>query len=89
MKRNLKILGSVSIVLGCVASFLCLFPEYIFFAVIAGFLGMLTSTIYVFIDYKYDLSRKKFTPGVIGIILSSVPIVLIVLFNFITHFKNQ
>ena len=89
MKKALKVLGVVSIGFGCIATVLCLFPMGIFFAVLSGFLGMLCSTIYIFIDNKYDLSNKRITPGVIGIILSSIPILLIVLFNFITHFQQQ
>ena len=88
-KHKLRILGLISILLGCIASVLCLFPDLFFFAVIVAFFGMLISTIYIFIDYKYDINKKIFTAGVLGMLLSSLPILIIVAFNFITHFKNQ
>ena len=87
-KHKLRILGFISILLGCIASALCLFPDLFFYAVIVAFFGMLLSTIYVFIDYKYDINKKNFTAGVFGMLLSSLPILIVVALNFITHFKN-
>jgi hypothetical protein len=83
--KTLKIFGFLSIVFGVIASLLCLFPMGIFFAVFAGFLGMIFSTTYIFIDFRYQISTQRFTPGLIGIILSSVPVVLIVIANFSHH----
>ena len=86
MIKTLKIFGIFSILLGGIAALLCMIPlgiKGLFFALIAGFFGMICSTAYIFIDSRYQLSTKKITPGVIGILLSSVPIVLIIVFKII------
>ncbi len=85
MIKILKILGVLSIIFGGIAALMCLFPMGIFFAVFAGFLGMLCSTAYIFIDFRYQLGNQKISPGVIGIALSSIPIVLILIANFSHH----
>ena len=83
MIRTLKVLGVVSVGFGTIATLLCFFPLGIFFAILSGFFGMLFSTAYIFIDFRYQISTKKITPGLIGIALSSVPILLIMIHNFI------
>ncbi len=85
MQKSLRVFGFLSIGFGSIAALLCLFPLGIFFAVFAGFLGMLSSTVYIFVGSRYQIDSKKLTPGLIGIALSSIPIVLIVIANFTHH----
>jgi len=79
MENKIKIIGVCSIVLGSIAALLCIIPisSGVFFAVLTGFLGTICSSIYIFIDTRNEINTKKITPGVIGLILSSIPIVLI------------
>jgi hypothetical protein len=88
MQKNIKILGIACIVIGLIASLLCLIPFGLFLSLPVGFLGMITSTIYVYIDTKNNINTKRFTPGIIGMILSSIPIV-IVLFIIIMGSLNK
>jgi hypothetical protein len=76
MEKKLKILGFISIALGVIAALLCItpMPFAVMFAVLSGFFGLLCSSIYIFIDTRNEVNTKKFTPGVIGMILSSIPI---------------
>jgi hypothetical protein len=76
MEKRLKILGFVSISLGILAALLCItpIPFAVIFAVLSGFFGLVFSSIYIFIDTKNEINTKKFTPGIIGMILSSIPI---------------
>jgi hypothetical protein len=76
MEKRLKILGYVSISLGILAAVLCItpMPFAVLFAVLSGFFGLLCSSIYIFIDTRNEINTKKFTPGIIGMILSSIPI---------------
>ncbi len=89
VRKRLFIIGKAAMAFGSMATFLCLFPDLIFWAIMFGVLGLSTSTLYIFIDHKYDVRRKKYTEGVIGMLLSSIPILLIVLINFLNHFHNQ
>ncbi|MDQ3046117.1 MAG: hypothetical protein M3R27_01115 [Bacteroidota bacterium] len=79
MEKKLNILGIVSIVLGCAAALLCIAPivSGLFFAILTGFFGMLCSSIYVFIDTRHEINKKKLTPGIYGMVLSSIPIVFL------------
>ena len=66
MQKNLKTLGIVSISIGCVAAILCVVP--------GAFIGMLSSGIYVFIDTRHEINTNRVTAGIIGMGLSSMPI---------------
>ena len=82
MEKKLQLLGIVSIILGVAAALLCLLPWGFLTALPVGFTGMLCSVIYIFIDTRYEINTKKITPGIIGVILSSVPVLLILILNF-------
>lgn len=80
MQQRLKTLGTLGIGFGVLAAILVFIPPYGFFlALPLGFLGMLISTAYVYFDSKYQVNTKKLTPGIIGIFLSSIPIVLVMI----------
>jgi hypothetical protein len=86
VQKVLKVLGILSLVFGGIAALLCIAPlgiKGMFFAVIIGFFGMMSSTAYIFIDFRYQLSEQKLSPGVIGILLSSLPVVIIIVSKFI------
>lgn len=76
MEKNIKILGYISLGLGIVSALLCLFPFGVFLALLSGFFGMIVSAIYVFLDTKHEINTKKMTIGIWGMILSSIPVVL-------------
>ena len=78
LKKRLNILGIVSIVTGGTAAILCVSTiQGLFYAIPLGFVGMVCSGIYVFIDTRNEVNTKKITPGIIGMILSSIPILVI------------
>ncbi|MCW3085625.1 MAG: hypothetical protein JWP12_2991 [Bacteroidetes bacterium] len=72
MEAKLKYIGYASLTLGFLAALLC--PLAIFWGILTGFFGMIVSSIYIFIDTKNEINTKKLTPGVIGLLLSSVPV---------------
>jgi hypothetical protein len=76
LKKKLTVLGYICVGLGILAALLCVIPLSfgVFYAILAGFLGMVTSSVYVFIDTRNEVNQKKFTAGVLGMILSSIPI---------------
>lgn len=80
LKKRLKLLGIASIILGGLAALLCVSTiQGLFYAIPIGFLGMVCSGIYVFIDTRNEINTKKITPGIIGMILSSIPILFILI----------
>lgn len=61
----------------------------LFMALALSFIGMICSSIYVYLDTKYEINTKKITPGIIGMLLSSVPVLMIlasiIIRSFLTH----
>lgn len=84
MQNRLKILGYFSITFGLIAALLSILPFFInlpfgiFIAIFSGFIGLIISTIYIFIDTKHEINTSKFTVGVMGMILSSTPILIMI-----------
>lgn len=79
MQKKLKILGVISIAIGILSALLCFVPYGLFLSLPVGFLGMICSTIYVYIDTKNNINTKKFTAGITGLILSSIPIIIVLI----------
>lgn len=86
--QRLKILGFFSIAIGALTALLCLFPGLLLFALPLGFSGMICSSIYVYIDTKNEINTRKITPGIIGLLLSSSPVLLILAFVIINYFNR-
>lgn len=87
MEKKIKILGIAALSLGAIASILCILPYGLVLSLPMGFLGMISSTIYVYFDAKHQINTKKITPGIIGILLSSIPIILILVIIIMSRFK--
>ena len=77
MENKLKIIGIISLILGAAAALLCILPHGLFLAIFVGFIGLLCSTVYVFIDSRYEINSKKITPGIIAMALSSIPVLFL------------
>jgi hypothetical protein len=89
LQKQLKLLGIASIVIGSISALLCLTTiQWFIYAIPLGFVGMMCSGIYVFIDTKNEINKKRITPGIIGMILSSVPVLFILTFMIIHHFNK-
>lgn len=82
MNKKMQILGVVAVCLGFLSAVLVFLPYGLFLSLPTGFLGMITSTIYVYYDTKHQISTSKITPGIIGIFLSSLPIIAILIIIF-------
>ncbi|MBL7883689.1 MAG: hypothetical protein JNL69_06445 [Bacteroidia bacterium] len=83
MKQTVRILGISSLSIGTLATLVCFFPYGIFIGLMLGFIGMITSTIYIFLDMKHEINTKKITPGLIGMFLSSVPVLIVLAITII------
>jgi hypothetical protein len=91
MEKKLKLLGIVSVVIGSLTALICIspIPGAAIFSLPIGFIGMISSCIYIFIDTKNEINTKKITPGIIGLLLSSTPVLLILTFIIINYFKHS
>ncbi len=88
MQKQIKILGFASITLGIISAIIWMLPYGMLLALPTGFLGMVISTIYVYLDMKYQINTKKFTLGVWGIILSSIPILVVLTLIIMSRLNN-
>lgn len=89
MKKKLRLLGIISVVIGGIAALLALYPSKgLFFAIPMAFAGMICSSIYIFIDTKNEINAKAVTPGIVGLFLSSIPILIILIFIIINNFSH-
>ncbi len=77
MESKLKLIGYVAFILGVTATVLSLFSFGIIYALLTGAIGMLVSIVYVGIDTKYAINKKRITIGIISMLLSSVPILFL------------
>jgi ABC-type methionine transport system permease subunit len=85
MQQKLKILGFACVGIGVIAALLCVAPYGLFLSLPIGFVGMICSCIYIFIDTKHSINTKKFTAGILGIILNSLPIIIILIIIIISR----
>ncbi len=55
---------------------------YLMFSLINTILGFVFSIINIYLNAKYEIEKKKFTLGFGGLILSSVPVIFLMLMIF-------
>jgi hypothetical protein len=75
-----KLSGYVSIILGLSCCALLINPFLLFFSLLAAIIGFVFSTVNVYQNAKYE--HRKFSPGYIGMILCSVPVLFLLFFIF-------
>ncbi|MCC6691092.1 MAG: hypothetical protein IT235_06120 [Bacteroidia bacterium] len=89
MIKSVNILGGVSIFIGLIAALLCITPFGIFYAVPTGFVGFVCTTIYIGLNTRHQINTKTINPGIIALVLNSVPIVYILIGIIATKLKGQ
>jgi hypothetical protein len=89
LQKKVKLLGIASLIIGGITALLCITTvQGFFYAVPLGFLGMVCSGVYVFIDTRNEINKKKITPGIIGLILSSTPVLFMLSLMIMHRFKS-
>lgn len=80
-----KSTGYLSLVFGVLC---CLFivllvitdnPLFLMLSLINTFLGFVSAIINIFLNAKYEISKKNFSMGFAGLILSSVPVAFLMI----------
>jgi len=72
-----KLSGYLSVALG-IACCACLINHfYLIFSLFFAIAGFIFSTINIYLNTKYEITKKAFSLGYIGMILSSVPVIFL------------
>lgn len=83
-----KISGYLSVVFGTLC---CLFivllvltnkPLFLMLSLLNTLLGFISSIVNIFLNAKYEISKKNFSLGFAGLILSSVPVIFLMFLIF-------
>lgn len=77
-----KLSGISSIVFGGVACLALINPYYLFFALLFAILGFAAATVNIYLNAKYEITKGNFSLGHIGVLLSSVPVVFLLVLIF-------
>ena len=83
-----KVLGILGIGFGIIAISLCFFPNGIVYGILAGLPGFICSSTYVVLNERYLVSNRKLNNGVIGLVLNSIPLLIVITIMFILK-KNS
>lgn len=77
-----KLSGILSIVFGTLSCIILMKPFLILFALLSAIIGFVFSTINIYINAKYEISKKSFSFGYIGMMLSSFPVIFLLVIIF-------
>jgi predicted benzoate:H+ symporter BenE len=90
MEKLTRSVGNLCVILGLVATFsIGIFSVRpaklaLALALFCGLLGFMSSCLYLALNARYNVNTRKFSPALIGLLLSSVPI-LFILFIKLSH----
>jgi len=81
VEKKIKNFGRAAIGLGLLASLLCLLTTIyfsaLFLAMLAGFAGFICTNIYIVLNNKHVVNKEKINPGIIGLLLNSIPMLFV------------
>lgn len=77
-----KISGIVSLVFGILAATCLISIRTVPFGLLFSILGFILSGVNVFLDAKHEFSGKKYPLGYAGMILSSLPVIFLMILIF-------
>lgn len=84
MLKYLPLIGWGGLVFGIITAIFAFMPgSLVFISIFSMLPGFLLSSLYVMMSTRNDITTPKFNPGYIGMLLSSIPLILIIYF-FVT-----
>ena len=87
MEKLTLLVGRLALALGIVAASCTFFflikpiSICIIVALFCGLLGFMSSSAYVILNLRFRVNMSKVTPGMIGLFLSSAPVIYILILN--------
>ena len=77
-----KLSGYLSVVFGAAASLTLINPVYLFFSLLFAIIGFVFSTVNIYLNAKYEITKGNFSLGYVGVVLSSIPVVFLMVLIF-------
>lgn len=77
-----KLSGYASVLFGAGACLTLINPFFLFYSLLFAIIGFIFSTINIYLNAKYEITGKNFSLGYVGIILSSVPVIFLMVLIF-------
>lgn len=72
-----KLSGFLSVAFGMSSCIILMKPQYLMFSLLASIIGFIFSTINIYLNAKHEITKGNFSIGYIGLILSSFPIIFL------------
>ncbi len=73
-----KLSGYSSLALGIASCISLINPKFMMIALLLAILGFIFSTINIFLDTKYEITKKGYSLGYAGMILCSIPVIFLI-----------
>lgn len=74
-----KLSGLISIIAGVICCAMLFYPALLPFSLLFAIVGYTFSTINVYLNAKFEITKSWFSIGYIGMVLSSIPVVFILI----------
>ena len=72
-----KLSGILSLVFGTLSCLILIKPQLLLFAILSSIIGFVFSTMNIYINAKYEITKKSFSLGYIGMMLASFPVIFL------------
>jgi hypothetical protein len=80
-----KLSGLLCLIFGALSCLILINPHWLFFSLLSAIIGFTFATINVFLNAKYEITKTSFSIGYIGMILSSFPVIFLLVFIIKGH----
>jgi len=72
-----KLSGILSLVFGTLSCLILIKPYLLMFALLSAIIGFVLSTLNIYMNAKYEITKKTFSVGYVGMMLSSFPVIFL------------
>jgi hypothetical protein len=72
-----KLSGILSLVFGTLSCLILIKPYLLMFALLSAIIGFVFSTLNIYMNAKYEITKKTFSVGYVGMMLSSFPVIFL------------
>jgi hypothetical protein len=72
-----KLSGILSLVFGTLSCLILIKPYLLIFALLSAIIGFIFSTLNIYMNAKYEITKKAFSVGYVGMMLSSFPVIFL------------
>jgi len=80
-----KLSGLISMLAGIICCALLFYPSLLPFSLLCAIIGYTFSTINVYLNAKYEILKSSFSIGYVGMVLSSIPVIFILVLIIRNH----